>query len=279
MAELTSPTSASDAEAARYRDYYSILGIAPEELLNETRTRELVLKAIGGFAFRYDYNLILKRLFAARGITPRGVVHLGGHRGEELLVYLALGFQQILLVEPDPSCYSDLRDVTALVERTMQKAGRFLEKEFTTRLATVNAAASDQDGTATLFRTAFSPANSMFKPESEKDWMRVTDSIEVDTRTVDRIVAELGPDWSECGFNFMRLNIQGAEMLALRGASKTLENMDLLYVEVNFDERYPGAPSAKEIESWLATRGFTAVERYKHDRDFDNVGDILFVKG
>jgi FkbM family methyltransferase len=268
-----------DPDISRYRDYTSILGIAAEEIIHASPIQDLLLKTIfPGLALRFDYALILKRLFDARGITPRGVLHLGGHRGEEILVYVGLGFKTIAFVEPDPKCYADLKSVTELVERTAGMAGDFLSKELKPKILAVNAAAGDEDGEGTLYRTAFSPANSMLKPESSKDWMRVEDTVRVETVTVDTLLNNLGRDVGAADFNVMRLNIQGGELLALHGAERTLASMDLVYVEINFDDRYRNSPTSSDLEAFMDRQGFMPVERYRYSRQFEAVGDILFVR-
>ena len=44
------------------------------------------------------------------GVEPRGVLHVGGHHGEEVPVYQWCGFASITLVEPLPSNCTVIRD-------------------------------------------------------------------------------------------------------------------------------------------------------------------------
>lgn len=146
------------------------------------------------------------------------------------------------------------------------------------RIATINAAASDQQGTATLHRTVMNAASSMIEPDSDKDWMRVTDRIEIKTDTVDHAIPDLGNEWSLPNFNVMRLNIQGAELLALRGAPETLQHVDVVYMEIDFDYRYPTSPTSTQLEEFLASHGFMPAERYRYDGKYNTVGDIIFLR-
>jgi FkbM family methyltransferase len=272
-------SSEKEPDMSRYRDYSSILGIAAQDIINESPIQELLFKTIlPGLALRLDYGAILKRLLTERGIATKGVLHLGGHRGEEVLVYAGLGFRRIVFVEPDPKCFSDLKAVTELVEKTLRLGGQFLGVKDTPSIVAVNAAAGEKDGSETLYRTVFSPANSMLKPDSSKDWMQVADTIQVNTITVDHLMRDLGDDGAAKNFNVMRLNIQGAELHALKGAVQTLKSMDLVYVEINFDDRYRGSPTSGDLESFLGEHGFVPVERYRYSQQFEAVGDILFVR-
>jgi hypothetical protein len=61
-------------------------------------------------------------------------------------------------------------------------------------------------------------------------------------------------------FNFLNIDIQGAELLALEGAKLSLHLFDAFNLEVNFDELYQGAPHVTTLDSFLKARGFTRTE-------------------
>lgn len=60
-------------------------------------------------------------------------------------------------------------------------------------------------------------------------------------------------------YNFMNLDIQGTELLALRGASDILNNIDYIYTEINVDELYEGCCLVNDIDKYLETFGFKRV--------------------
>lgn len=60
-------------------------------------------------------------------------------------------------------------------------------------------------------------------------------------------------------YNFMNLDIQGAELMALKGAGDILNNFDYIYTEVNTDELYEGCCFLKEIDEYLKKYGFKRV--------------------
>jgi FkbM family methyltransferase len=59
-------------------------------------------------------------------------------------------------------------------------------------------------------------------------------------------------------FNFINLDIQGAELKALKGMD--LKNIDYIYTEVNCDYVYVDCSLVEEIDSYLSTFGFSRVE-------------------
>lgn len=57
-------------------------------------------------------------------------------------------------------------------------------------------------------------------------------------------------------YNFINIDIQGAELMALKGADDILNNIDYLYLEVNEKELYDGCALLPELEEYLSKYGF-----------------------
>ena len=74
--------------------------------------------------------------------------------------------------------------------------------------------------------------------------------------TIDGIV---GKSTNPKAYNFLTIDIQGAELLALEGAQETLNHIHAINVEVNFEELYAGCALISDIDVFLAARGFTRV--------------------
>jgi FkbM family methyltransferase len=76
-------------------------------------------------------------------------------------------------------------------------------------------------------------------------------------------------------FNFINLDIQGAELKALKGFGEYLANVDYIYTEVNEEEVYGGGALIGEIDDYLSkwefVRVFTSMVPQKW-------GDAFFVK-
>jgi hypothetical protein len=54
-------------------------------------------------------------------------------------------------------------------------------------------------------------------------------------------------------------DIQGAELLALRGARETLPQFDAIVLEVSFDDLYTGCAQVEEIDQFMETAGFERI--------------------
>jgi hypothetical protein len=61
------------------------------------------------------------------------------------------------------------------------------------------------------------------------------------------------------------MDIQGAELMALRGAPKLLQQLDALLIETNVIEMYEGCATLEEFDAELGRAGFSCVERVLHE--------------
>ncbi len=181
-------------------------------------------------------------LLRTHGITPRGVIHVGAHQAGELEDYLRMGFSKILYVEANPAL------IPALRTKAQAHGGKVI---------IVHAAASDADGTVRLRVTSMDQSSSILPLAKHKDIypsIREVAQVEVRGRRLDTLLAEEGLRAED--FNFLNLDIQGAELMALRGATGLLAGIEAVNTEVNLQELYQGAGLLGELEQFMAKLGF-----------------------
>ena len=80
---------------------------------------------------------------------------------------------------------------------------------------------------------------------------------------------------------FLKLDVQGYELEALRGCEDLLGRFAYVYAECSFVELYAGQALADEVIAWLRERGFKL--RGVHNMDYDRGGraiqaDFLFAR-
>lgn len=175
-----------------------------------------------------------------------GVIHVGAHDGGEIEFYLNLGFKKSIWVEANPSVYNRLLQNVANYSEFMDS------KCF-------NFAASDNDGDAVFNITNNdSASSSILKLKTHSMYyphVTVSDSITVKTTTLDNLFLRTGIDVRD--YTVLNMDIQGAELLALRGADKlVLQCINLIYLEVNFEELYEGCALVGDIDEFLSNHGF-----------------------
>ena len=80
-------------------------------------------------------------------------------------------------------------------------------------------------------------------------------------------------------FNFLNLDIQGAELRALKGMSGYLQQIDYIYTEVNSEYVYKDCALIDEIDDYLSKYGFTRVEiKWFSDSVTRGWGDAFYMK-
>lgn len=129
------------------------------------------------------------------------------------------------------------------------------------RVQTHAMAVCDAIGSRTLFVNKASVTNSLF-PTSDlyreryarSDITTPTGSVTVPTTTVDQFCRE----HAISHINVLKLDIQGGELLALRGAERMLaaSAVDLVYSEVNFSRIYDGQAFFHDLAPLLLGHGY-----------------------
>jgi FkbM family methyltransferase len=187
----------------------------------------------------------LMRSFEA---TPLHFIDIGARGGIQDFVQPVANLTAILAFEPDADAAAELRNAP--------QAGW-------KRLAVENAAVGGHNGTAQLNLYAHGVNHSLLKAsDAFRERYRVKSledrgSIEIAVRTLDDVLfgSRAGePHWGE----FLKLDVQGAELDILQGARRTLDERTVAIVsEVSFTELYRDQPRFSDIERYLASCGFT----------------------
>lgn len=76
------------------------------------------------------------------------------------------------------------------------------------------------------------------------------------------------------------LDLQGAELSALKGGENLLANISVIVTEVEFSELYEGQPLYREVKGWLEDHGFVLIGgtfKFPKDRN-QHFGDALFIR-
>jgi hypothetical protein len=91
--------------------------------------------------------------------------------------------------------------------------------------------------------------------------------------TIDTFFQKNNLDMSQ--YNFWNLDIQGAELMAIKGGEHAILNADALYLEVNTEEVYKGCALMNELDEYLAKYGFKRINTKITEYGW---GDALYIK-
>lgn len=135
-------------------------------------------------------------------------------------------------------------------------------------------ALSDKTGTTKLFMSSgrSTATSSLLEPTHEfKNSDTLFTPIEIQTTTLDDWAQKYQINHVDC----LWLDMQGAELLALKAALSVLKTVSVIYTEVNFVPRYKDMPLYSEIKHWLTQQGFKVALEACNASDW---GNVLFVR-
>ncbi len=216
---------------------------------------------------RADPVMLLKRI-ASPHLELRTLVHVGAHLAQEREKYEACGYRDILWIEGSPDIHDRLAKIIAKHTETGM-AGATQHRTFCALLT------DRDDGHAEL--SEFSNdggSNSIFRPtiESFRRWRHVRETgrrHSVTTRTLDGVISETGYMGR---VDVLVADVQGAELLVVRGAEKTLATVKAVIVEVSTVPYYDGGVLYPELKEFLFQQGFVPMSIPRRH------GDMLFLR-
>lgn len=222
-----------------------------------------------------DHFQDLRNIFETdhlRHIPRRGIVHVGADIGQEVPQYLDYGFEKIILIEANPRSYETLE----------AKFSRY------SNVTMFNYAICDRSGVIDFHihrsRSGSTEPASVLPMKRFKEivtTLRTVETIKVPAITLDCLAQR--HDIAVSDYNFLNVDIQGAELLAFRGATKLMCSLDVIISEVNLIELYEHGALEGEIVTFLADHGFEkrhAVYHTLYDErsTFPAWGECLFVR-
>jgi FkbM family methyltransferase len=201
----------------------------------------------------------IKTYLETFGIKVRGALHLGAHDCEELPFYHMVGLKSEEVVWID-----------ALEHKVRECQSKGIPNVF-------HAVIGDEDGKEIVFNRTSNDQSSSLLPlgthAQEYPWITVTQQIPMKTTTLDTFFKTNNLDMSR--YNLWNFDIQGAEMLALKGASEALKHVNALYMEVNQKELYKGCALLETMDDFLKEHNFVRVDAKFVSQGW---GDALYIR-
>lgn len=182
----------------------------------------------------------VKELTTYWKVHPKGVIHVGAHEAEESSQYNAAHWGKVYWVEAQPDKVEYLRtkfhdSADQVIDAAVWSvAGVPLDLHVMTNSAS----------TSLLDLGTHSEAH----PD-----ITYSHSLRVETQVLEALIPQ------ESIADYLCLDIQGAELEAIKGFASRIQRMNWIYTEVNKEELYAGCCLVDDLDKYLQESGFSRV--------------------
>jgi FkbM family methyltransferase len=199
-----------------------------------------------------DIELLIKRI---PKVPLDGIVHVGAHTAEEFGIFSTINSGKFLLIEANPSI-SDL-----LIKKFLNNSNIDIE----------NLAISNHTGIIPFYihqsRSGSIESSSILPMKDLKEIvtsMKISDVINVKTTTLNELLLN-NIKYKNNKYELLVIDIQGAEILALEGASEVLHLFKAIIIEVNVIPMYDSGITEGKIDEILSKFNFVKAYTVYHE--------------
>ena len=205
-----------------------------------------------------NYTFHLLERLRERKIYPAGVLDIGAHFGETAdVVKIVFPSANLKLFEGNPYC-----------EFTLKMRG------YDCQMCLLG---SGKDETATFFVNPddlTSTGCSIYLEQSK--CFALPEQITLPIHRLDDVI----PENQRASYDFIKMDVQGAELDVLEGATEILKGIRFVFMEVSFQTYNKGAPLFAEVVGYMNKKNFVAVDMCDISWDKNTLSqcNVLFEK-
>ena len=212
-----------------------------------------------------DYKNCVELIRACHDMTPKKILHIGAHTGEEAGPYQANGAEHLIWFEANESLIPALQAHLQTVPLNQQ---------------IIPAALWDSD-TKLKFKITNNPQSSSFfdLEDHAKFYPQITvsEEREIQAYRLESLLDATPRQVMFSDFEFINIDTQGAELAILKGMGKYLHqpSVKAIYLEINRQELYKEIPLVAEIDAFLQPYHFY---RIKSKWTTEGWGDAIYIR-
>ena len=201
-------------------------------------------------------------LLQQRGFQPNGMLDIGAYGGEfTLLARQCFPSAPVVMVEPQQR-----------MQELLNSTAQILGEDTAVRSVLLG----QEEGLRTFYQldTPFGSTGSSMYPEVSKFPRQ---EVQMQVQTVDGLLTEFPGQQ----FDLVKIDVQGAELDVLRGATASIPGIEVLFLELSLHECNHGAPRMAEVVAFLDEAGFAIFELLQMPRGEDGLQlqtDAIFVR-
>lgn len=187
-----------------------------------------------------------RELFPKYNLKCNGVLHVGANVGEEAPVYRELGINKQVWIEPNKSLIPRLE--AAVLNHPNVEA------------YVLNVCAGNENKEVTLhISNNAGQSSSVLELGTHKIAHPEVEYIEDQTILMVKLEDYLTEQVVE-GLDCLNIDVQGYELQVLQGLGRIVDQMKMIYLEVNKEELYKGCALIDSIDLFLTAHRFRRVE-------------------
>lgn len=197
-------------------------------------------------------------------VRPVGVMHIGASWGQESEAYFNNGVKNVLFIEAIPEVFG----------RLQKHVARFPFES----VICINACITDVDGEEKDFKISSNDGESSsiydfgFHSQMHPDVTWV-DEITLTSNRMDTLIRSKNVDIAK--YDFLNVDLQGADLLAIKSLGNHLNQFKTAYIEVNNTDIYKSCAQVGEVDAYMSKYGFRRAETKWIN---DSWGDAVYIK-
>lgn len=199
----------------------------------------------------------LNKIIQNTGIKITGVIHVGGHHGQEADLYYNNSIKEAHFFEPQETPFQILKNkCDSLGYRSYNVALGSTEQVLEMYVEEVNEGQS----------------SSLLEPVAHlQEYPNIvfTKKVQVPVKTLD--------SYNIQSCNYLNLDVQGYELEVLKGAVNSFKNIDIIYTEVSNIEFYKNNPRVEDLVNFLNTYKYILL-KIDWFTAYPGLGEAVFIK-
>jgi FkbM family methyltransferase len=189
-----------------------------------------------------QYQFLLKKY----NFVPKGIIHIGAHKAEECVEYARSGVKNVIWIEGNPNLKPEIEENISIYNQNHVFISLLSDKDnlpvsFNITNATMSSSILDLD------------LHAVHYPD-----IKTVQKIELSTKRLDTLISEQNIDITK--YDFLNIDIQGAELPALIGMGDEIAHINYIYTEVNVAHLYKNCDLVDALDTFLTSKGFFRVE-------------------
>lgn len=228
----------------------------------------------------------LQEILNKYDMHPKGVISVGAHWAEEHDEFVKCGIERFVYIEPCKEAFNKMVGninekiiINKLDDGSWDTEGFVRPNSSGIRTGNVwfiNVACGSEEKEMPMYVSHQNQgqSNSLLRPDKHTQYHP---EIIFDDAEIVKVIPLDKLPIDKAQYDFLYLDVQGAEGMVLEGATETLKHINVIYTEVNRDNTYEGNMLVGDMDKMLSEHGFVGLEEHWPSPEW-GWGDKIYAK-